>query len=121
MTDLLQFRDERAPWHSGHGRAFERPMLGIVVLVSLQAAAVRPPAQPASQSSNPRAIELFDRDWVLNQWAKRQFDANGDGLISVEEAQPAARAFKEIADGDRDGRVTPYEYERAREFILARY
>jgi hypothetical protein len=42
-------------------------------------------------------------------------------MISIDEAQPAARAFKDIADGDRDGRVTPYEYQRAREFILARY
>ncbi len=44
----------------------------------------------------------------------------GNGVISVAEAQPAALAFKEIADGDGDGRVTTYEYERAREFILAR-
>jgi hypothetical protein len=76
--------------------------------------------QSASQPANPRAVELFERDWVLNQWAKRKYDANRDGAISVDEAQPAARAFREIADGDRDGRVTPYEYERAREFILAR-
>ena len=48
-------------------------------------------------------------------------DANGDGIISVAEAQPAALEFKQIADGDGDGRVTPYEYERAREFIIARY
>ena len=79
-------------------------------------------AAPAADASfNPRAVELFQRDWVLNQWAKRAFDANGDGVISVEEAQPAALRFKEIADGDGDGRVTPYEYDRAREFILARY
>lgn len=91
-------------------------MIGVLLAVAFQAA-----AQPASQPLNPRAVELFERDWVLNQWAKRLFDANHDGIISVEEAQPAARAFKEIADGDGDGRVTPYEYDRAREFILARY
>jgi hypothetical protein len=82
---------------------------------------VAPVAAPVSASFNPRAVELFQRDWVLNQWAKRTFDTNADGVISVEEAQPAAMRFKEIADGDGDGRVTPYEYDRAREFILARY
>jgi hypothetical protein len=92
-------------------------MVAMILVAALQAAA----AQPASQPANPRAVELFERDWVLNQWAKRVFDTDGDGVISVVEAQPAARAFKEIADGDRDGRVTPYEYQRAREFILVRY
>ena len=28
--------------------------------------------------------------------------------------------FEEMADGNRDGRVTAYEYDRAREFIEAR-
>ena len=86
------------------------------------AAASGQPAQPAvaSASLNPRAVELFERYWVLNQWAVRKFDSNQDGMISVAEAQPAALAFKEIADADGDGRVTPYEYQRAREFILAR-
>ncbi|HJR82575.1 MAG TPA: hypothetical protein VJ775_01485 [Sphingomicrobium sp.] len=92
-------------------------MIAMILIAAFQAAA----AEPASLPANPRAVELFERDWVLNQWAKRQFDSNGDGVISVDEAQPAARAFKDIADGNRDGRVTPYEYQRAREFILARY
>ena len=92
-------------------------MIALALFAAFQSAT----AQPASQTANPRAVELFERDWVLNQWAKRQFDANRDGVISIDEAQPAARAFKDIADGDRDGRVTPYEYQRAREFILARY
>lgn len=90
-------------------------MTPVLLLVLLQAT-----AQPASVSANPRAVELFERDWVLNQWAKQRFDTDGDGLISVAEAQPAALAFKDIADGDGDGRVTPFEYDRAREFILAR-
>ena len=93
----------------------------MLVAFALFAAAqeARPPA--AAAAFNPRAVELFERDWVLNQWAKSKFDANGDGVISVAEAQPAALEFKQIADGDGDGRVTPYEYERAREFIIARY
>ena len=77
--------------------------------------------QPAAASANPRAVELFERDWVLMHWAVKRFDSNGDGAISIAEAQPAADAFRAIADGDRDGRVTPYEYQRAREFIVARY
>ena len=91
-------------------------VVSLLLLVAAQEA-----LPPAPASFNPRAVELFERDWVLNQWAKRMFDANADGVISVDEAQPAALKFKEIADGDGDGRVTPYEYGRAREFILARY
>ena len=92
-------------------------------MVAALAIALAVIAQPASTPANfnPRAVELFERDWVLMHWAVKTFDANGDGAISVAEAQPAAEAFREIADGNGDGRVTPYEYQRAREFIVARY
>ena len=96
-------------------------MIAILLLASAQLLASAEGATPAAPASfNPRAAELFERDWVLNQWAKRRFDLDGDGIISAQEAQPAALAFREIADGDGDGRITPYEYARAREFILAR-
>lgn len=70
---------------------------------------------------NSRAIEPFERDWVLMDWALRHHDSDGDVRLSPSEAQAAASALKRIADGDNDGRVTTFEYDRAREFILARY
>jgi hypothetical protein len=93
----------------------------MIALLALIAAAA-PDAPPSTDADfNPRAAELFERDWVLMHWAVKRFDANGDGAISLIEAQPAAEAFRDIADGDGDGRVTPYEFARAREFIVARY
>ena len=75
----------------------------------------------AEATLNPRALELFERDSALMAWAVRRFDANRDGWLTLFEAQGAAREFRRIADGDGDGRVTPYEYGRAREFIVARW
>ena len=94
-------------------------MIGALCLAAFQLA--QPASVAASASVNPLAVELFERDWVLMQWAKRTYDSNRDGMISVAEAQPAASAFREIADANGDGRITTYEYARAREFILARY
>ncbi|MDQ3245637.1 MAG: hypothetical protein M3Q52_01845 [Pseudomonadota bacterium] len=74
-----------------------------------------------SASFNPRALELFERDGMLMNWALRRFDSDGDVRLSLAEAQPAALEFKSMADGDGDGRVTTYEFDRAKEFILARY
>lgn len=91
-------------------------MFGLLLLVAVSA-----DSPQRVDGFNPRAVELFERDWALMHWARKRFDADNDGLISAVEANAAARVFKSIADGDTDGRVTPYEYERAREFVIARY
>ena len=82
--------------------------------------------QPAASAAdyrlaNPRAIELFERDPRLMRWAVAMFDANRDRRLSILEADEAALDFKRIADGNRDGRVTPSEYRAARDFIVARW
>ena len=77
--------------------------------------------QAAVASLNPHANALFDRDPQLKAWALRLYDANHDGWLTLYEAQAAIAMFKEIADADRDGRVTTYEYARAKEFVAARW
>ena len=89
-------------------------MIGLLIGMAAQATL-------ASAPVNPHANELFDRDPDLKAWALRVCDSNHDGWMTLFEAQPAMRAFKEIADADRDGRVTTYEYARAKEFIVARW
>ena len=74
-----------------------------------------------SAAFNPNANELFDRDAVLKAWAISQFDSNRDGWLTLYEAQPAIAAFRQIADGDSDGRITVVEFRRAKEFIAARW
>jgi hypothetical protein len=64
---------------------------------------------------------LFERDWVLMNWALKFHDVDHDILLQPSEAAAAAADFRKIADTDGDGRVTPNEYRQAREFILARY
>ena len=76
---------------------------------------------PASLTIAPAAQALFDRDWVLMNWALKYYDSDRDILLQPAEARAAATEFRKIADADRDGRVTPQEYRAAREFILARY
>src|SRR3954468_20882800 len=83
---------------------------------SLQAHATRGSLAPA-----PAAVEFLERDWVLMNWALKFYDRDRDVLLEPAEAQAAADEFRKIADADNDGRVTPYEYRQAREFILARY
>ena len=64
---------------------------------------------------------IFEKDWVLMNWALKFYDIDRDILLEENEAQAAAVAFREMADANRDGRVTTDEYRAAREFILARY
>lgn len=73
---------------------------------------------PASLSVTPEARSLFERDWVLMNWALKYFDADHDVLLQPAEAAAAAARFRQIADTNHDGRVTPQEYRAARELIL---
>ena len=76
---------------------------------------------PASLTVAPAAQQLFERDWVLMNWALKFYDRDRDILLEPGEAQAAAAEFRKIADANGDGRVTREEYRGAREFILARY
>jgi hypothetical protein len=91
-------------------------MIGLVIGLAAQAALASAPA-----SLNPNATLLFDRDADLKAWAIKLYDRNHDGWLTLYEAQPAFNEFKEIADADRDGRVTTYEFARAKEFVAARW
>jgi hypothetical protein len=93
----------------------------LFLLLAAAAAVPFRPAAAASAAASPAAAALFERDWVLMNWALKFYDSDLDVLLSPGEAQVAADAFRKIADGDGDGRVTPQEYRAAREFILARY
>jgi hypothetical protein len=86
----------------------------------LVASSVPAVAQPMSASlkATPAALELFERDWVLMNWALKYYDSNHDLLLEPNEAQAAAEAFRNLADTNHDGRVTPEEYRTAREYIL---
>lgn len=94
-----------------------------VLLISAAAAAAQLATEPtpASISTAPAAAQLFERDWVLMNWALKFYDKDRDILLEPNEAEAASTEFRKIADGDGDGRVTPAEYRTAREFILARY
>jgi hypothetical protein len=82
--------------------------------------AVQPPTETGA-SPTPAALQIFERDWVLMNWALKYFDVNGDILLEPAEAQAAAERFRQIADVNRDGRLTPEEYRAAREHILTQY
>ncbi len=94
------------------------PLIAIAVGTAAPSAAQ---PTPASVSASPQAAALFERDWVLMNWALKFYDRDRDVLLSPGEAAAAAGAFRSIADANGDGRVTREEYRAARAFILARY
>ena len=85
----------------------------------LAAPALAQPAQTALRPT-PAALQIFERDWVLMNWALKYYDDNGDIMLQPHEAEAAADQFRRIADVNRDGRVTPEEYRAARTLIMAR-
>ena len=93
----------------------------LALLVGSLAAPLSAQSQPASLPATPAAQQLFERDWVLMNWALKFYDRDGDILLEPSEAAAAAAEFRRIADANGDGRVTPEEYRAARAFILARY
>jgi hypothetical protein len=76
---------------------------------------------PARLAVAPAALQIFERDWVLMNWALKFYDRDRNILLDPGEAQAAANEFRKLADADGDGRVTTQEYRAARAFILARY
>ena len=95
-------------------------MVRAIIGLSLLAAGLPATAQPtpASLKAQPSAQPLFERDWVLMNWALKFYDQDRDILLEPEEAQAAAAAFRTLADTDKDGRVTTDEYRAARQWIL---
>jgi hypothetical protein len=88
----------------------------LLLAFSILAWAMPAHGEPA-RSNAARAV--FEKDWVLMNWALKFFDRDHDIMLSDSEAQAAADAFREMADINRDGRITPQEYSAARAAILA--
>lgn len=95
-----------------------KPLLSLMLVALAPPLAAQP--KPAALPVTPAAQQLFERDWVLMNWALKYYDANRDILLQPTEAQAAADAFRKLADSNGDGRVTPEEYRAARAAILMR-
>ena len=98
-------------------------MLRVLAIIAALMPAAAPLGQPteASLKRPSAAMQLFERDWVLMNWALKFYDADHDILLEANEAEAAAEAFRNLADADHDGRVTPQEFAAARAQILSRY
>jgi hypothetical protein len=93
-----------------------RTVAASIFLIAAPLAAQHQPLQP-----QPAAMQIFEKDWVLMNWALKYYDADHDVLLQPDEARAAAEGFRRLADSNGDGRVTPEEYRAARELILERY
>ena len=93
----------------------------LLLMAAEPAAAVPQAPTPAGIRIAPETRALFERDWVLMNWALKFYDRDHDVLISEPEAQAAAADFRKMADANGDGRITTEEYRAARAFIMARY
>ncbi|MBV9529180.1 hypothetical protein [Sphingomonas sp.] len=97
-------------------------LLGLLMIAAPltdSVAAASPPRGPTAEQGRA-AMLVFQRDWVLMNWALRYFDADGDIALSPTEAAAAGAAFRKLADVNRDGRISPAEYRVARYYILTR-
>jgi hypothetical protein len=92
----------------------------LALAIALGPAAALAQRAPASLPSTPAALDLFEQDWVLMNWALKHYDSNGNILLEPGEAEAAAAAFRKLADANGDGRVTVEEYRAARALILSR-
>ena len=92
-----------------------------LLLIFAAPAAAQQLTTPASAPVTAQARQIFEKDWVLMNWALKFYDADRDILLSPSESQAAAAAFRAMADVNHDDRVTTDEYRAARAFILARY
>ena len=90
-------------------------------MLILAASAATAQSRLPSIGPTPAAMQIFERDWVLMNWALKYYDSDRDILLQPGEARAAADAFRRMADTNGDGRVTTAEYRDARAFILARY
>jgi hypothetical protein len=99
----------------------ERPPASRVLRGMIFTSLVAMAAAAAAQTVVSPARAIFERDWVLMNWALKFYDRDRNVLLSPAEAQAAANAFRAMADTNHDGRVTPQEYRAARAAILTRY
>src|SRR6266480_2023620 len=96
--------DRRSPRRGERGsgsRVHMRAMVGPILIV-LAVAAQPQQATPVNLRVTPEARMLFERDWVLMNWALKYFDRDHDVLLSQAEAEAAAGEFRRLADANHD-------------------